>query len=74
MAALASVRAAHEGERCDFDDAGGDRTFDLVAGDHVIERVIERAEIRIDLFLHVARQEAKALAGFDGRTGQDDAI
>ena len=44
----------------------------LSAGHHVVERVIERAKIGIDLFLHVPGQEAEALAGLDGRARQDD--
>ena len=60
--------AAHEGERGDFDDARGDAALDMLGPHHVVERVVERAQIGIDLLLHVAGQEAEALAGFDRRT------
>ena len=50
------------------------RPLDLVGRHHVVERVIERAQIRIDLLLHVAGQEAQPLAGLDRRPRQHDAL
>ncbi len=47
---------------------------DLVAGQHVVQRVVERAQIGIDLFLQVAGQEAQPLARLDRRARQDDAV
>ena len=41
--------------------------------EHVVERVVERAQIGIDLFLQGAGQKAEALAGFDGGAGENDA-
>ena len=41
---------------------------------HVVERVVERAQIGIDLLAHVAGQEAEPLAGLDRRPRQDDAV
>ena len=61
---------AHEGERRDFDDARGDAALDVLGPHHVVERVVERAEIGIDLLLHVAGQEAEALAGLDRGTAR----
>ena len=46
----------------------------MLGAHHVVERVVERAEIGIDLFLHVAGQEAEALAGLDRGTREDDAV
>ena len=40
----------------------------------VVERVVDRAQIGIDLLPHVAGQEAEPLAGLDGRPRQDDAL
>ena len=40
---------------------------------HVVERVVQRTQIRIDLRLHVARQEAEALARFDRGAREHDA-
>ena len=48
--------------------------LDFLESDDVVQRVVERAEIRIDLLGDVARQKAQALAGFDGRTAEDDAL
>ena len=46
-----------------------------MAGLHeVVERVVDRTQIGIDLLAHVARQEAEPLAGLDRRTGQDEAL
>ena len=40
---------------------------------HVEERVVERPQVRIDLLVEVARQEAELLPRLDGRTREDDA-
>ena len=44
-----------------------------VGVEHVVERVEERPQVRIDLGEHVAGQEAEPLAGLDRRAGEDDA-
>jgi hypothetical protein len=46
----------------------------LLEAHQVVERVVERAQVRIDLLRQVAGQEAEALAGLDGRAGQHDAL
>ena len=66
--------AAHEGERRDLDHAGLQAALDLVGRHHVVERVVERAKIGIDLLAHVAGQEAEPLAGLDRRARQDDPL
>src|SRR4051794_1249342 len=66
--------AAHKGKRGDLDLAGGDATFDLLGGKHVVERIVERTQIGIDLLLHVARKEPEPLAGLDSGTRQDQAV
>ena len=66
--------SAHEGKRGDFDDAGVEVTLDLGLRQHIVESIIEWAQVGIDLLAHVARQEAQALAGLDSRPRQDDAI
>ena len=40
----------------------------------VVERVVDRPQIGIDLLAHVAGQEAEPLAGLDRRPRQDDAV
>ncbi len=66
--------AAHEGQRRHLDIAAGQPFDHLVAGQHVVERVVERPEIGIDLLADVAGQEAEPLAGLDRGTRQDDAV
>ena len=48
--------------------------LDLLRRQHVIERVVERPQIGIDLVAHVAGQKAEPLAGFDRRPRQYDAF
>ena len=43
-----------------------------VGVEHVVERVEERAQVRVDLREHVAREEAEPLAGLDRGTREDD--
>ena len=56
---------AHEGERRDLDHAGLNAALDHPPIHEVVERVIDRAQIGIDLVAHVAGQEAEPLAGLD---------
>ena len=66
--------AAHVGERRDLDRALlASALRDLLGLEHVVERVVERPEVRVDLLEQVAGQEAEPLAGLDGRARQDDA-
>ena len=73
-AAFDKRAAAHESERRDFDLAALQRALDDARVHQVIERVVDRAQIRIDLLAHVAGQEAEPLAGLDRRPRQHDAI
>ena len=59
--------AAHVGQGRDLDLAGLDPLLQLALGQHVLQRVVERPHVGIDLLLEVARQEAQALAGLDRR-------
>ena len=72
--ALRERAAAHERQRRDFDGSVGHAARDELGRRDVVERVIERAEIGIDLLLHVAGKEAEPFARLDGRARQDDAI
>ena len=65
---------AHEGQRRHFDVARFHPLDHLIAGHHVVQGVVQRAQIGIDLFFHVARQKAQLFAGFNRRSGQNDAI
>ena len=65
--------AAHVRERRDLDDAALDERRGLLGVHHVEERVVERAQVRVDLLGERAGQEAERLPRLDGRTRQDDA-
>ena len=64
--------AAHVGQRRDFDGAALGVLLDFFGGQHVVQRIVQRAEVRRDFFVKVAGQKAKRLAGFNGRAGEDD--
>jgi hypothetical protein len=50
-----------------------DEAADAIEAHHLVKRVVHRAQIRIDLLRHVARQEAEPLAGLDCRPHEHDA-
>src|ERR671923_793056 len=65
---------AHEGERRDLHDPALHVRVQPVRLEHVVQGVVEWAEVRIDLREHVPRQEAEALAGLHGRPREDDPV
>ena len=71
---VAQRPAAHVGQGCDLDLARLDPLLQLALRQHVLQRVVERPHIGIDLLLQVARQEAQPLAGLDRRPRQDDPL
>ena len=52
---------AHERDRRDLDGAALDVARDPLGVEHVVERVVERPQVGVDLLLQVARQEAELL-------------
>ena len=52
---------------------GAHQLRDQLGIHHVVQRVVQRTQIRVDLLAQRAGQEAKALTGFHRGTGQDDA-
>ena len=70
--AVVQGAAAHERERRDLDRPALDQVVRLVGVEHVVERVEERAQVRVDLRHQVAGQEAEPLAGLDGGAREDD--
>src|SRR5580698_2295682 len=66
--------AAHESERSNFDDALFEEAIEFVGLEHVVERVVKRAHVRIDFFLQRAGKKSKALAGFNRGPSENDAI
>lgn len=71
---IGQCTSAHESQRRDLDFAGLQRAFDDARVHQVVQRVVDRAQVRVDFFTEVAGQEAEPLAGFDRGPGQDDAI
>ena len=57
----------HEGEWCHFDDIALNQFGDAFEPQHFIERIVEWAQVGIDLLRYVAGQEAETFASFDGR-------
>ena len=64
---------AHERERRDLDRPALHVPGQPLRVDHVVERVVQRAQVRVDLREHVARQEAEPLAGLDRGAREDHA-
>src|SRR5947209_237068 len=51
-----------------------DATLVLLGREHVVDGVVERTEIGIDLLLHVAGEEAEPFTGLDGGPRQDQTV
>ena len=66
--------SAHEGERGDLDGIRFHILLQFDGGEHILESVIERAQVWVDLILHVAGEESEFLASLDSRSGEDDAF
>ena len=49
-----------------------DESRHAIEPEHLVERVVHRAQIRIDFLRHIAGQEAQAFSGFDRRPNQHD--
>ena len=65
---------AHECERCHFHHSPFKVFLCVLGTHHVVQRVVERTQVRVDLRHEVARQKAQAFARLDGRTRENDAI
>ena len=61
---LVQRAAAHEGERRDLDHVPLDQARDAVEADHLVQRVVHRPQVGIDLLRQVARQETEPFARF----------
>ncbi len=66
--------AAHEGERRHLDHVALEVAVDAIGVDHVVEGVEERPQVRVDLGLDVAGEEAEPLARLDRGPGEDDPL
>ncbi len=74
MAAFDKVRPRMKASGAISISVGLQRALDDARIHQVVERVVDRPQIGIDLFAHVAGQKAEPLAGFDRRPRQHDAI
>ena len=72
--AVVERAAAHERERRDLDLAARDQPLGALDVHHVVQRVVERAQVRVHLLREIARQKAELLAGLDRGARQDDAL
>ncbi len=72
--AVVQRAAAHEREGRDLDLPLFEVARDLLGAQHVVQRVEERAQVRIDLGHEVTREESEALTGLDGRAREEDAL
>jgi hypothetical protein len=64
---------AHEGQRRHLDDAALDVLVDRLEAEHLVQRVVQRAQVGVDLLAQVAGQVAELLTGLDGGAHQQDA-
>src|SRR4029078_4418253 len=65
---------AHERQWCHLDRLTFEQALRTLRLDHVVQGVVQRSQVRIDLGHQVAGKEAQPLARFDGRTGEDDPL
>src|SRR5215212_6900815 len=64
--------ASHERKRGDLDYTPLQVRLELRRVDHLVEGIVERPEVRVDLGHHVSRQEAESLPRLDCRPGEYD--
>ena len=62
----------HVGQGDNLDDLALQVALDLIVIEDVVEGIVERPQIRVDLGLKIARQEAELLARLDGRAAKDE--
>src|SRR6476661_8094205 len=62
---------AHVGQRGDLDSPGGHQLGDRLRVEHVVQSVVQRAQVRIDLLVQGAGQKAQPLPCLDCRPGED---
>ena len=72
--AVVQRATAHERQRGHFDGLAFEQPLRRLELHHVVQRVVQRAQVRVDLRHQVARQEPEPLPGFHGWAGQDDPL
>ena len=63
--------SAHESEGSNLNDVQLHVLFQFGGGNHVLQGVVKRLQVRVYLVLHVAGQEAEFLSGLYGGTAED---
>ena len=71
---IAQRTSPHKSQGSDLDDVPVHHVLQLYGGNHVLQRIIERLQVRVDLVFHVTRKEAELLTGFYSRTREDDLL
>ena len=66
--------ASHERERRDLDHSALDVLRDFLGVEHVVQRVEQWPQVRVDLRHQVTRQEAEPLARLDRGAREDDPV
>src|SRR5207248_3056228 len=66
--------AAHVGQRGNLDGSGSHQFGDGLRVEHVVQRVVQRAQVRVDFLVQGAGQETQPLPRLDRRPGQDDPV
>ena len=74
MKLLLSVRPRMKAEGGDLDRAPVDQPLGALRPEQVVEGVVQRPQVGVDLGHQVAGEEAQPLARLDGRPGQDDPV
>ena len=67
-----SSAATHIRQRRDFDDATFHVLLDFLRWKHVVQRVVQRSQIRHDLFVKVAWQKSQRFTRLDRRPRQNN--
>ena len=73
-ASIVQRSPAHISERGDLDDLGFHVLLDLLEFEQIVERVQQRAKVRVDLRDQIAGQEAEPFAGFHSRAYQHNLL
>src|SRR5699024_6121896 len=66
--------ATHVRQRGYLDRARLQQRGNRIRIDHVVQRVVQRTQVRVDLLVQPTRQVPESLPRFDGRAGEDDAV
>lgn len=69
---IGECASAHESKRGYLDGPFLHIFRQFGSRDHVLQRIVKRLQVRVDLLFHIARQETEFLPCFHSRPGEDD--